>query len=1207
MGFKRSVFVFSSLLLICPTPVVIADTPAPSADITAVVKAPAVVFRDQDLSGTLTLTHKGKIAQPGALYIKYTGRKNFTTLLDGAWDAAPGKSKEYPLTLPCFNYDGQGGKTLQILYRDPQGHDTILATHSFTVLFQRYHRPGENLLVNSGFELPSNFCGGGLGMVDEEMRSLQWENVPIWTSLDFDGWWARGPHREGIELAAEARTGKKCLRLTTAQGTVGVTSAMGYYVPQGPITLSVYVKTQNVKGSLTLDLVADMGEARGGRAVARKSVNLPTNAAEWTRVCLTLDCPQTIQFQARFDISQGTALFDDIQVEQCSSPTPFNVRPQEFLRLSFDGREESEMPKWTLSDPAKHTIRVHNDSRLPLTGKIALNFGPWNIPDLNLIGEFDARVLPPGQSKTLEFSTASLRADAYVLAVQLKDRDRIVSDGTWDFDPYAFVAFGIQNILHSRSVARFVVVPRTAPKKLYGIGNTTMRKFSDGFPISYIDYHLNIRDIAMSCTRGGCGDDDCFMNAAAGGVPIFTWATFDSAPADRTFTNPCAPDKIDVYSEKGRQFLKTSGESMGRSLAANPMVVGVQLANEQYWANGGTPCPTRAADADFRAWCKTVHKSLKVLNERWGTKYSTWDQVDQVLSERFYKYLLAAHKKEGPASFNWETLHWNLWPQEAITEMNRLPGKTMDWLRWRTVTGVQAYKTFRQAAQIHDQKTLYSTDLPIPTFRKEFFFPFVRAMDAAMINSRYTDGYDISYSTPHEHMSDLELTESLAQAEGKPFWGIEIYHEPSWPPASAALQNWGLIAHGMQNTLIFSWYPFSDTGVPRQILDWTKRTGDPHCWYMIDVDGARLPAYDYYVRSLKEVSRYHERFDGLSIKRAATDIAYYISNDTCEQALFATLYKPWGALSERVSCTLIFLLRLNGLTADFVDDASLPDSPGKFRTILIPLARVLSQPAAEKIAKFANQGGTVVLIGPAGQLDPWLKSYSNLGGPAWAEINWQIPQYQEEFGRYVFDDKIPLPNSPPRSASDTAGKQNEKKDDRLTENSLFRGVSIGTIPGAQPINDAKNTTVGWQRPWGKGKLIAYGICPDTFCKDPHPSPHLTAWTRQLINLADLKSAGRWTTLTADTPNGFKVGTGTPVVDLVVREKSPNEKFIFCLNQGGKGKGLVEIPVSPGVWRAEDVIDTEKSITGTIENTRWKTQISLDPWGYRIIRLFKTQP
>ncbi len=110
----------------------------------------------------------------------------------------------------------------------------------------------------------------------------------------------------------------------------------------------------------------------------------------------------------------------------------------------------------------------------------------------------------------------------------------------------------------------------------------------------------------------------------------------------------------------------------------------------------------------------------------------------------------------------------NGWPKEALDELAKTPGKTMDWLRWRTDTGLDSFKTYIDAAHIVDKKSLYGNDMPISIWHKAFAIPFVRDVaDAAMINVRYTSGYPNSFGTPAENMAELEMNESTAAAARK--------------------------------------------------------------------------------------------------------------------------------------------------------------------------------------------------------------------------------------------------------------------------------------------------------------------------------------------------------------------------------------------------------------------------------------------------------
>jgi hypothetical protein len=172
-------------------------------------------------------------------------------------------------------------------------------------------------------------------------------------------------------------------------------------------------------------------------------------------------------------------------------------------------------------------------------------------------------------------------------------------------------------------------------------------------------------------------------------------------------------------------------------------------------------------------------------------------------------------------------------------------------------------------------------------------------------------------------------------------------------------------------------------------------------------------------------------------------------------------------------------------------------------------------------------------------------------------------------------------------------------DDRLR----FLGTGIGNMPGATPLTDAQGTTVGWERAWGQGKLLAYGVLPDTHnSPDPHVSPELMAWLDQWRQFVDLPLTGRW--VSGGEQQLGLVGTGSEVVDLVVREKSSSEKFVFCLNQGGAGAGTAEVPVGPGDWHATDALTGEGLPGGSVAAGVWKAPLSLPPFGYRVLRLAK---
>jgi hypothetical protein len=136
---------------------------------------------------------------------------------------------------------------------------------------------------------------------------------------------------------------------------------------------------------------------------------------------------------------------------------------------------------------------------------------------------------------------------------------------------------------------------------------------------------------------------------------------------------------------------------------------------------------------------------------------------------------------------------------------------------------------------------------------------------------------------------------------------------------------------------------------------------------------------------------------------------------------------------------------MNGITADYVDDETLPEAPGRYRTVIVPASYVLSQEAAGRLARFARRGGTVILAGVAGLRDPWLNEYANLGGPAWADLGWHAPDFSTDFAPVVFDEKLARTEREGPTAAERPGTVGGPIDEAIAEGKTFRGVHIGQM------------------------------------------------------------------------------------------------------------------------------------------------------------------
>ncbi len=1069
-----------------------------------------------------------------------------------------------------------------------------------------------NVVRNASFELDSRFNGGPMRQGAEKFMSQARDaSGPIWQALPVEGWWAEGPSSDGVRIiSGGAHSGKRCLAISATVAPRSVISSLDRFVPAGPVTLSAWVKTSGAKAHIDLDLTTGWQQEWPRGAQVRKSVDLPEDAG-WTRVAVTAESPEKLMALMRLTVEQGEVLLDDVQIEASTKPSEFNLRPEEWLRLEFAGSAGSELPKWVQGDKKLRELRVWNDSRKPLRGVAAVSLKTWDNRKQLVLDRLNASKLASGRSRTIAFSIKDLPADAYLVSLALVDGGRKLVDGGREFAIDELYAGSLSNgMLKSRSAIRFAVAPNTSPARIFGVGNGMLMWVpgqDSGQGWSVEEYKL-ARDLHLTSSRAVPVDDMVYLHAIAR-LPFHDAWTYwyGGLQVPKALENP-AGGLLDVYNPAGLALFKKHAEETGKRHAANPFLASFEMINERPYfqgMEGGNLFPTRYADADFRNWCRKRHGDLSTLNTRWNTEYRGWDEVEQVVSARFIEEEIARRQREGLDPNGWKGDYYSdlyyIGPK-LLERIQANPGRGMDWLRWRLDSSLRLYGTFVDCARKYDKKTLYGINLNEPR-HGAMLMPFFRKMGCTQFDVVYTTGMPRSVATPYEYLEMLELLES--NLPNKPFWGIEVYVQPDWPENYAAFQNWACIAHGMTNSIVFGWKPFSDVGIPPGNRAWEKPGASP-MWFLIDHDGTRLPNFHSFARSAKELESYHRKFDGFSIKRTPTDIALFYSYDNSIASSYETADVSWKSPWERARIPLLGALRLNGIAVDYVGDDNLPDTPGKYKTLIVPASYALGQRAAERIARFARAGGTVLLAGPSGLCDEWLNKYDNFGGPAWSDLNWRARDYSTDYADVSFA------SSSPTGAIPASGEQvfvPGEPGGESSESHAMRGVSIGEMPGAKAITDAAGKTVGWSRPWGKGKLVAYGVFPD-LVPTPQPTANLWGWSQQLIQLGGLKFSGRWVGETGPVGEGG-VGTGVPVVEVVVRQKSPKEKFVFCLNQGGPGKGTVEVRVGEGKWRAEDALTgkgfdfAQPAGKSRPQNKEvFRVPMSLGAWEYRVIRLVR---
>ncbi|MBL4699928.1 MAG: beta-galactosidase [Phycisphaeraceae bacterium] len=853
------------------------------------ISAPATLFRDQMITVPIELVNSGDKLIGGDLLLR-VGVQESVVASDWTLPADSQWRKDWQFT-PAYS---SAAKKLELVLRQAEGQYEILGQSPIQMIEHAIPSPQQNVIHNASFELPALFNGAKMYRGYEVFYSFaKAKNQRLWTALPIEGWWVHGPVAEGVSLDSQSvHSGIQSLKITAVDKTIAVVSAPGCWLPQGAVTISAWVKTQNAKAQLELDLLASNKPILHRQADLRKHIELPTNS-DWVRISFSVEANRVMQALTRIKVEQGSVWIDDVQVQSAKQDSVFNLRPTEWIRLNLPIIDAKNVPMWTAGKKHLQTLTVQCDSRETLSGYVTVAMGAWDKPAADVIGRVELSELGEGRVAKLTFKTDTLMPDAYVITADYHAGNQVVLTGISQFDPLSKSGGRIsQSMLLSRQAARFAIIPDYVPARIFGVGNSMFDTSGNhwvGYNIK--DYQL-AGELGYVCMRSRYNQELGYL-IAAGALPVHQLASYidRDVTRDKTLWNPAKKNVLDISNPKGRaQFLKQARE-IGLENAANPQIASYQMANEHPFYGKDGLCPSTYADTAFRDWCKQQHGKLDILNKRWGTSYTSWDQVEQPLSARQLQVVKSQKKLKGAKAIAWTAVYGKM-SKEVNKIMHAIPARGLDWYRWRTVMSLQMYSQFRDEARKVDKKTLYSTNLCWPNFWPQVTMPFFRAMDVTMLDMEYSAGQKRGLGNPAEMMEIMEMFES--NSPDKPLWGIEIYTQPQWPAGSVALQNWGLVAHGMTNNLVFAWRPYSDHGRVKGNHAWEKPDAHP-MWFIIDNDNTRLPGYYAMEKTKREIHTFHGQHDALSLKRYPTTTAIYVSDDTSEYLSYITGNKPYAS------------------------------------------------------------------------------------------------------------------------------------------------------------------------------------------------------------------------------------------------------------------------------------------------------------------------
>ncbi|MBI2297951.1 MAG: beta-galactosidase [Armatimonadetes bacterium] len=1031
------------------------------------------------------------------------------------------------------------------------------------LLFLCLPAAGANLLRNGSFELPDH-VGTTRMLQNAEPWQYHWGDGKTmfisWQPLGAEAWWSVGvhpgpEHLRVVDDAGQAHTGRHALLLQATGQPVGAVCAAGQLLPAGPVTFSVWLRTHEAAGLVRFDALPDNTNMSAGflqeSATRRGEWSLPAESG-WTRLSTTLDISAAgpkLCLAVRLQVTRGLAVVDDVQVEPGKETTPFEVRPAERVGVRFD--HPRALPVFVAGRDRTAAVEVGNTGTGPLSGELTVSLARWDGAAPRVVLQRTLNRWPPDATLRARADLNGLRPDAYVLTARVAEGGQVLLDGLAEWDPRVPCGGTISTaMVKAPCVARCAVADSRPNNRLFGSGDMMLNtggSWWGGYPMA--DY-VEGRELGFGYSRERVDDDSTYRLAAGGMRSLGDGPRPWTAPADLpdALRNPVRPGDADLSNPAVWPYLERMWRGLAAVLKGNPIFPLVHITGEEMVLYQGSLCPTDAADADFRGWVQQRYGSLGAVSAAWGREVPTWESIEQVISVRMVREQIV---KVDPAQE--KRLDWLGAADKLNAEQGALlkadPGRGMDWLRWRSDLYVRSVERLAEAFHSVNRETLLCNHFCWPDFVPQTTFGLARRLDALGIDTQYPCGVPTSLGTPAETIDMMGLYESFA--DQKPVWGMEIYIQPRFPADMPATQIWGFIAHGMRVVNNFAWKPYSDAGL--QAKRWNE-PGAPPWWFVIDFDGTHMPQFDPLVKATREVKAFDARFDGAALQRRKPDAALFVSSDSGVQSHFETLGHWWESPIVHARCELGWLLRLNGVALDYLDEELLASRLKDYRTLFVPYSPSLSDAVLERLSGYAKGGGTLVLAGPSGRLDAWLKPRANVGGQPFAALGWKLAAYQEKPAEGVKGTGLLATVSGPKALAGTGAAE-------------FAG-------GTALLRGADGAALGWTKSFGRGTVIALNVYPSAYTQSPHADPGGIELAERLADMAGVNRAAWWTS-PADATPGRNAGEGAPVVDVMLRQKSERELFAFVMNVGGAGEGTVALRLPGSGWKLTNALTGER--------------------------------
>jgi len=394
----------------------------------------------------------------------------------------------------------------------------------------------------------------------------------------------------------------------------------------------------------------------------------------------------------------------------------------------------------------------------------------------------------------------------------------------------------------------------------------------------------------------------------------------------RRHTCPNSP----TYRQFSRQIVQAMGERYGR----DPRIIGWQIDNE-FGGGGSARCYCDQCAAAFRDWLREKYSTLDALNDAWGTifwsqTYTDWAQI-RTPSDHI--------DKKNPSHvldyFRFASDSFVSYQQEQVALLRRL---APDRFITHNFMGLfRDLDQFDMAAPL-DFATWDNYPTGNPERWRTLLYP--PGADASRNDPLYA--YDVG--DPHVTGLAHELTRSLKNA---PFWIMEqqcghinwAQFNPGVRPGTPRLWTWHAVAAGAEAIVYFRWRA-------------TLYAQEQYHSGLLRHDGS--PDVGYHDHLALQADR--AMLDAVAAQPADAPVG--ILFDYAD--LWALQLQPHRQDFGYLRLVYVYYLALQrlGMAVHLVPKTAVFTS---YRLLIAPTAHLADAPLAQKLADYAQNGGTLLL------------------------------------------------------------------------------------------------------------------------------------------------------------------------------------------------------------------------------------------------------